>query len=53
MIPIPYGSQDISQDDIDSVVSVLRSDDLTQGPVVPAFEKAVKDYCGAQYAGFL
>lgn len=47
---IPYGRQDISQDDIDSVVSVLRSDYLTQGPAVPAFERAVKDYCGAHYA---
>jgi UDP-4-amino-4,6-dideoxy-N-acetyl-beta-L-altrosamine transaminase len=50
MTPIPYGRQDISQDDIDSVVSVLRSDYLTQGPVVPSFEKVVKYYCGAQYA---
>lgn len=50
MTSIPYGRQDISQDDIDSAVSVLRSDYLTQGPAVPAFEKAIKDYCGAQYA---
>ncbi len=47
---IPYGRQDISEADIQSVVDVLRSDFLTQGPVVPAFEKAVADYCGAQYA---
>ena len=47
---IPYGRQDINQADIDAVVSVLRSDFLTQGPTVPAFEKAVADYCGAQYA---
>jgi UDP-4-amino-4,6-dideoxy-N-acetyl-beta-L-altrosamine transaminase len=32
------------------VVAVLRSDFLTQGPAVPAFEKAVTDYCGAQHA---
>lgn len=50
MIGIPYGRQDINQSDIDAVVDVLRSDFLTQGPVVPAFEKAVSDYCGAQYA---
>lgn len=50
MIKIPYGRQDISQVDIDAVVAVLRSDFLTQGPVVPAFEKAVADYCGAQHA---
>ncbi len=47
---IPYGRQDINQEDIDAVVNVLLSDYLTQGPVVPAFEKAVADYCGAQHA---
>jgi UDP-4-amino-4,6-dideoxy-N-acetyl-beta-L-altrosamine transaminase len=46
---IPYGRQDINQADIDAVVAVLRSDFLTQGPTVPAFEKAVADYCGAQH----
>jgi UDP-4-amino-4,6-dideoxy-N-acetyl-beta-L-altrosamine transaminase len=50
MSTIPYGRQDVNQDDIDAVVSVLRSDFLTQGPAVPAFEKAVADYCGAQHA---
>ncbi len=47
---IPYGRQDINQADIDAVVAVLKSDFLTQGPVVPAFEKAVSDYCGAKYS---
>jgi len=47
---IPYGRQDISQADIQAVVDVLRSDFLTQGPAVPAFEKAVSDYCSAQHA---
>jgi UDP-4-amino-4,6-dideoxy-N-acetyl-beta-L-altrosamine transaminase len=47
---IPYGRQDISEADIQAVVDVLRSDYLTQGPAVPAFEKAVADYCGAQHA---
>jgi UDP-4-amino-4,6-dideoxy-N-acetyl-beta-L-altrosamine transaminase len=47
---IPYGSQDINQADIDAVVAVLRSEFLTQGPVVPAFEKAVANHCGAQHA---
>jgi len=47
---IPYGRQDISQDDIDAVVAVLRSDFLTQGPSVPAFEGAVAGYCGAAHA---
>ena len=46
---IPYGKQDISQTDIDSVVDVLQSDFLTQGPQVPLFEKIVSDYCGAKY----
>ena len=50
MRTIPYGRQDINQADIDAVVAVLRSDFLTQGPTVPAFEKAVADYCGAQHA---
>ncbi|WP_028988639.1 UDP-4-amino-4,6-dideoxy-N-acetyl-beta-L-altrosamine transaminase [Thermithiobacillus tepidarius DSM 3134] len=47
---IPYGRQDISESDIQAVVDVLRSDYLTQGPVVPRFEKAVAEYCGAQHA---
>jgi len=46
---IPYGKQDISQTDIDSVVDVLHSDFLTQGPRVPLFEKTVSEYCGAEY----
>lgn len=47
---IPYGRQDISEADIQAVVEVLRSDYLTQGPAVPAFEKSLADYCGAEYA---
>ncbi len=47
---IPYGKQDISQQDIDSVVDVLKSDFLTQGPQVPAFESALTEHSGAQYA---
>ncbi len=47
---IPYGRQTVSEDDIQAVVDVLRSDFLTQGPVVSAFEKAVASYCGAQHA---
>ena len=46
---IPYGRQDINQADIEAVVAVLRSDFLTQGPAVPAFVKAIADYCGAQH----
>ena len=47
---IPYGRQDISQADIDAVIGVLRSDWLTQGPAVPAFESAVAARCGAARA---
>ncbi len=46
---IPYGRQSISQADIDAVVEVLKSDFLTQGPVVPRFEQAVADYCDARF----
>jgi UDP-4-amino-4,6-dideoxy-N-acetyl-beta-L-altrosamine transaminase len=49
-VMIPYGRQDISEADIQAVVDVLRSDYLTQGPSVPAFEKSIADYCGAQHA---
>lgn len=47
---IPYGRQDISEEDIDAVVSVLRSDFLTQGPCVPQFENLVAEYCTAEHA---
>lgn len=47
---IPYGRQDVSQQDIDAVVEVLQSDFLTQGPKVPAFEQSVMDTCNAKYA---
>ena len=47
---IPYGRQCISEEDIQAVTDVLRSDFLTQGPAVPAFEAAVKAHCGAEHA---
>jgi UDP-4-amino-4,6-dideoxy-N-acetyl-beta-L-altrosamine transaminase len=47
---IPYGKQDITQEDIEAVVSVLESDFLTQGPQVPAFENALMKHCGAEFA---
>jgi len=50
MKTIPYGHQNINKDDIQAVVDVLKSDFITQGPVVPAFETAVASYCGAQHA---
>ena len=46
---IPYSRQCLNEADINAVVEVLRSDFLTQGPVVPRFEKAVADYCGTQH----
>ncbi|MBT4945932.1 MAG: UDP-4-amino-4,6-dideoxy-N-acetyl-beta-L-altrosamine transaminase, partial [Candidatus Marinimicrobia bacterium] len=46
---IPYGHQDISEENIKAVVEVLRSDYLTQGPAVPAFEQAICDYTEAKY----
>lgn len=46
---LPYGRQSISEDDIQAVVEVLRSDFLTQGPEIPRFEKAVTDWCGAKH----
>lgn len=47
---IPYGRQTISESDVQSVIDVLRSDWLTQGPAVERFERAVADYCGAAHA---
>lgn len=47
---IPYGKQDISQEDIDAVIDVLKSDFLTQGPKVPAFESSLTSHTGADYA---
>ncbi len=47
---IPYGKHEITQEDIDSVVDVLRSDFITQGSIVPQFEQQVAQYCHAQYA---
>ena len=46
---IPYGRQDISEEDISAVVDVLRSDFLTQGAVVPAFEEAITQFTNSQY----
>lgn len=47
---IPYGRQDISDEDIQAVTDVLRSDFLTQGPCVPQFEQAITDYVGVSHA---
>ena len=50
MSHIPYGRQDISEDDIAAVIQTLRSDWLTQGPAIAEFENALAQYTGARYA---
>jgi UDP-4-amino-4,6-dideoxy-N-acetyl-beta-L-altrosamine transaminase len=47
---IPYGRQVISEADIESIVQVLRSDLLTQGPQVPTFEASVAHVVGVPHA---
>ena len=47
---IPYGRQEITQADVDAVVKVLHSTNLTQGPAVPRFEQAVLAHCKARHA---
>lgn len=47
---IPYGRQDIQPQDIEAVLDVLRSDFLTQGPVLPRFERAAAAKAGARHA---
>jgi len=47
---IPYGKQDIRQEDIDAVVEVLKSDFITQGPQIPKFEKAIAEKVLAKHA---
>ena len=48
--PIPYGRQNITQDDIDVVISTLKSDYLTQGPKIAEFETAFATYVGSEYS---
>ena len=47
---IPYGRQNISKEDIEAVNKVLKSDFLTQGKAVPAFEESIKSYCKVKNA---
>jgi UDP-4-amino-4,6-dideoxy-N-acetyl-beta-L-altrosamine transaminase len=47
---IPYGRQEITEEDIKAVVDVLNSTHLTQGPAVPKFEQAVLRHCNTKYA---
>lgn len=50
MKKIPYGRQHITDEDINAVVEVLKSDFLTQGPNIKMFEDAFAEYVGAKYA---
>ena len=50
---IPYGRQSIDDDDVAAVAEVLRSDFLTTGPAVGAFEAALRDATGARHAAAL
>lgn len=50
MNSIPYGRQNITQEDIDAVVTTLQSDFLTQGPKIKDFEDGFAEYVGARYA---
>jgi UDP-4-amino-4,6-dideoxy-N-acetyl-beta-L-altrosamine transaminase len=50
MQPIPYGRQNITQEDIHAVISTLQSDYLTQGPKIKEFEDAFAKYVSAKYA---
>lgn len=47
---IPYGRQNITEDDIQAVISALKGDYLTQGPTILEFEKAFAEYIGCRYA---
>lgn len=47
---IPYGRQNITQEDIEAVISTLQSDYLTQGPKIAEFENAFAGYIGSKYA---
>ena len=49
-LPIPYGKHEISDEDINAVIEVLRSDYLTQGPKVGEFETAFASHVNARYA---
>ena len=47
---LPYGQQWIDDEDIASVIEVLKSDWITQGPKIEQFENKVAEYCRAKYA---
>ena len=47
---IPYGKQNITNEDIDAVIEVLKSEFLTQGPKIKEFEEEFAKYVGSKYA---
>ena len=47
---IPYSTQTIDNNDIKNVIKVLKSDYLTQGPILGKFEKAISKFCKSKYA---
>lgn len=47
---IPYGKQEITDDDINGVIDVLKSDYLTQGPKIKEFEDNFSEYIGCDYS---
>jgi len=47
---IPYGKHHVDHHDIKSVIKVLKTDNITQGPLIKTFENAIAKYVGAKYA---
>jgi len=47
---IPYGHQSLDEDDLAAVRQVMLSDRLTQGPVIPEFERALANSVGSRFA---
>ena len=50
MKPLPYGQHWLDEADVAAVLKVLRSDWITQGPVIQQFEQEVARRCGALHA---
>ena len=47
---LPYGRQEISEEDIDAVAEALRGELITQGPLIERFERSIAEYLGAKHA---
>lgn len=47
---LPYGKQYIDEEDIETIIKVLKSDFITQGPKIDEFERKIAKYCGSNYA---